>query len=96
MPSNAKLGHSADFHLRGIIGSIMHVQTDQTPSGLLRLAAAARIAGLTPRAMARALASRDCPVAVVQIGKLQHVRAAELNTWLTAAPAPATADLFAA
>ena len=69
--------------------------TTPTPTGLLRISAAARLAGLTPRVFRESLAAREIPIATVQIGKLQHVRAAELNQWLAATPAPATADLFA-
>jgi hypothetical protein len=74
------------------------MQVDITPqaNGLMRVSAAARAAGLTPRAMRAALSARQIPVNVLEVGKLQFVRAAELNQWLTSAPAPAAADLFAA
>jgi hypothetical protein len=74
----------------------MHTANTPPPIGLLRISAAARIAGLTPRVFRESLATRQIPITTVVMGKLQHVRAAELNTWLTSAPAPAAADLFAA
>lgn len=71
------------------------LDTPPQATGLLRLAAAARLAGLTPDAMRAALARQEIPISRVQLGKLTFVKAAELHTWLTApTPAPAAADLF--
>jgi hypothetical protein len=72
----------------------MQVDINPQANGLIRLSAAARAAGLTPRAMRAALTTRQIPVNVLEVGKLQFVRSAELHTWLTAPPAPVT-DLFA-
>lgn len=72
----------------------MHTANTPPSIGLLRISAAARIAGLTPRVFRESLSTREIPIATVRIGKLQHVRAAELNQWLTSTPAPSE-DLFA-
>lgn len=63
-------------------------------TGLLRLAAAARMAGLTPEAMRAALARNEIPISPVRLGKLTFLRASDLHLWLTATPSPAAADLF--
>ena len=70
-------------------------------TGLLRLATAARMAGLTPDAMRAALTRQEIPISRVRLGRLTFVKAAELHSWLTAptpatpaTPATATTDLF--
>lgn len=69
--------------------------TKTTPEiGLLKIAQAARLAGLTPQALRAGLACRDVPVAVVRIGAIAYLRASEFNTWLSSAPAQASANLF--
>ena len=73
----------------------MHNPDTHPPTnGLLRLSAAARLAGLTPEAMRAAIARNEIPIAPIHLGKLTFVKAAELNQWLSSAPAPAAADLF--
>lgn len=74
----------------------MQITTTSPPStGLIRLGAAARMAGLTPEAMRAALARNEIPVSRLTIGKLTFLRASELHIWLTApTPSPASADLF--
>jgi predicted HTH domain antitoxin len=75
----------------------MQIQDIHIPaSGLIRLSAGARLAGLTPEAMRAALDSQQIPIRRIQLGNLSFVRAAELITWLSPAPAPpaASADLF--
>lgn len=73
----------------------MQIPDTHPPStGLLRLGAAARLVGLTPDAMRAALNRQEIPISRVQLGKLTFVKAAELNQWLSSAPAPASANLF--
>jgi hypothetical protein len=70
------------------------MQDTPQATGLLRLAAAARLAGLTPDILRAALRRGDAPLTPVQLGHLTFVKAAELNQWLSSAPAPAPVDLF--
>lgn len=62
-------------------------------TGLLRLSAAARIVGVTPRVLITALIDREIPINIVRLGHLYFVRATELNQWLLAPP-PVVDDLF--
>ena len=70
------------------------MHTPPPTNGLLRLSAAARLAGLTPEAMRAALARNEIPITSIHLGKLTFVKAAELNQWLSSTPAPASANLF--
>jgi hypothetical protein len=75
----------------------MIIQDTPIPaSGLLRLAAAARLAGLTTDVFRAALARGDIPLLSIRIGNLTFVRATALEAWLNPAPtpSPASADLF--
>lgn len=54
-------------------------------AGLWRLAAAAKMAGLSPDTLARSCESGEIPVTLVRLGpRLRFVRAAELTAYLAA------------
>lgn len=56
---------------------------DSTPLGLIRLSAAARLAGITPELLESGAASGCIPVEIIKIGpRIKYVRAAELGNWL--------------
>lgn len=56
---------------------------DSTPLGLIRLSAAARLAGITPELLETGAANGEIPVEIIQPGKrIKYVRAAELGNWL--------------
>lgn len=54
-----------------------------TPLGLVRLSAAARLAGITPELLEIGVADGSVPLEVIQIGKrVKLVRGSELGAWL--------------
>lgn len=68
----------------------MHNQTTLTPpcSGLWRLGAAARLAGVPPESLARACRDKRIPVELVELGpRSRFVRVEQFQSWLSARPA---------
>lgn len=56
---------------------------DATPLGLVRLSAAARLAGVTPELLEIGAADGSVPLEIIQIGKrVKFVRGTELGAWL--------------
>jgi hypothetical protein len=56
---------------------------DATPMGLVRLSAAARLAGITPELLEVGVADGSVPLEIIQIGKrVKLVRGSELGAWL--------------
>lgn len=73
----------------------MDNQTASYPpsSGLWRLSAAARMAGIAPDTLARACHEKRIPVELLELGpRSRFVRSEQFQAWLSARSAPA--DLF--
>ncbi len=78
------------------------MSTENAPNpdtGLVRLSVAANRLGLSERIARKALASKQIPIDTLVIGQTLHVRAADLNAFLTrpfqpARPTNPNPDLF--
>lgn len=72
----------------------MERDTDTQQGGLLRLAAAARKAGLSTSMLRYAMRSGAIPLTPIAVGSIIHVRASELNAWLNPPTTNPNGDLF--